>query len=78
MEPLCQQHHISGYRRNMNVVTLAIVVNLVKIFALRIALRCDANLQQMQKVFYRAGFILPRILDPRYLFDLNHHLSNPF
>jgi hypothetical protein len=62
----------------VNVIRLVIAFDLIEIFAARIALRRDANFQQMPQVFDRVGFVFSRIFDPRSFFDLNHPASNPF
>src|ERR1700688_647560 len=78
MEPLCQEDHISTDRRYVNVISLAIAFNLVEIFAVRVTLGRASNLQQIPKVFDRAGFVFSWVFDRSSFFDLNHHTSNPF
>ena len=62
----------------MNVITLAGAIDIVKIFAVGVALCGAAERQQMSKVLNGPAFVFPRVFDPRSCFDLNHATTSPF
>jgi hypothetical protein len=76
--PPGQENYFSGDWRNIYVISALVILELIKIIAVRVAQCVPTHLQQVPKISHCLNRVFPRIFDSRSFSHLKQHTSIPF